>query len=424
MKLSDRRLKRLMRVHRIPVWPKKKEDFLHRIAEYTETMNTPRDKEEKHMMHWRRIRPAVVMLAVLLSLTTVISAALAAGYYFAAPDGSMFDEDGNSVDMTEEVDLVLIDHPLVGNGYSITAITWTEVNNLTTLTVWINSAGLSMDGLTAVIDESEYVLTAAQYNLGSGLVGYTATDIPQPETFILKCDEPMFNEEISLHPDQLISSAAADQGISIYGRADGNKVYYGLNDSNIMKTDLYRYAEGVSGTFWTHAVTDSNGSTTAFPKNLDLGTNWDILTRRCEYPDIEQISSIQCRSILLQYFFDDAFHSGQMPVISIPVPEDEGIIEGEWKLLDSAGIDFTINRIRREGDTLSYESDNGAVIDPSVFHGLRSISIQTSCLEDSSVYGNNGKMTFAENSLDVLHNLQLGITSIYFSYEGNWELNF
>ena len=379
MNLSDRRLKRLMRQYRIAVRAKKKEELLKIVSYYAETHTTQLHKEETPMKRKIMLRPAMAVLAVLLGLTTVVSAALATGYYFAAPDGSILDDRGNVVDGTASADTVTFDQNSGIKNALFRAVTWTTINEQNSLAVWVLPDAPELEGLTAVIDGVEYPLIQSTFNVTGGYIGYVATDVPKPEEFDLRCDNPPMIERVRNLPELVITAESTDNGITIFGLVEGNTVWYGINDEHFMDTELFQLADVTATPAAFTKLIDSNGvEYDSFSASGHKIYNEEVMMENTFSLNID-IAAIRMELLHIHYGFNIANRDGLMRKTKIPVPADGETRTGNWVVIDQDGMYFAFNSISRDGDTLHFRYDREFWCDPEKYPSLRSCHIGWHC---------------------------------------------
>lgn len=426
MKMTDRRLKQILRENPVQVEPKRREELLSRIGEFA---------EEEYAVTKRSARKILVIAALAVVLTMLISAA-AVAYYYRTPDGTIVDKEGNAADTTENVTSGENDRGLSGTGYVIPAVTWTTANGQTTLAVWATRASEELTGLTAVIEGKPYPLTKATFNLNGNLVGYTAEGVPEPTVFTLTCERPAFTETVNFLPQDVIPAECTSNGLTLFGTAVGNTVYIGVNDANFLNMELAKTAKLTFVKPSGEEVTDSTGAVHADSRG---GSSRDTeLTTYARYDIAEGASIVSLKTPYLKIFYNfaesGALRDGTAPSVKVPVPADGETLEGEWVLLDSDGFRYVIRSIKREGDDLRFVAPEGLTYEGvySIAADMPGTYLYTGISGGDMMSGGGSKyewtMNFRDGELaehtDENGEIHLGVFEMAIVYEGDWELHF
>lgn len=426
MKMTDRRLKQILREHPVQVEPKRREELLSRIGEFA---------EEEYAVTKRSARKILVIAALAVVLTMLISAA-AVAYYYRMPDGTIVDKEGNAAETTENVASGENDRGISGTGYVIPAVTWTTANGQTTLAVWTTRASEELTGLTAVIEGKPYPLTKATFNLNGNLVGYTAEGVPEPTVFTLTCESPAFTETVNFLPQDVIPAECTSNGLTLFGTAVGNTVYIGVNDANFLNMELAKTAKLTFVKPSGEEVTDSTGAVHGDSRG---GSSRDSeLTTFARYSIAEgaSIVSLKTKHLKTIYNFAEtgAMQSGTAPSVKIPVPADGETLEGEWVLMDSDGFRYTIRTVKREGNDLRFTAPDGLVYEGeySIASDIPGTYLYTGISGAGVISGGGSKyewtMNFREGELaaytDETGAITLSVFEMAIVYEGDWELCF
>lgn len=374
-----------------------------------------------------------ITAAIILSLTVIISAAVI-GYYYRTPKGDIIDEAGNTVEDTAEVDSAVNDSSVSGEGYHIASVTWTMVDDRTTLAVWASSDSMELTGLTAVTEEGEYPLKKTTFNLTGGYVGYTTTDITKPTVFMLKCDDPAFERQITFQPEDVIPAESTSNGLTLFGTTEGSTVYIGVNDDNFLDSQLFRDAELAFVKTSFETVTDNEGN--EYTDGTGGTSRDDTLSTRQHYeiPEGSRIVSMKTEYLKTIYSFGEAANLGYAPSVAVPVPDDGKTLTGSWALIDTEGFRYIINSVSRTGETLTFTTDEGLT-----YEGVYSID---TVMPSTYVYtgingsgmpsgsGSKSEWTFEldEGQLEEVMNengeIDVCVFEIGLCYAGDWELNF
>lgn len=431
MRMTNRRLKKLMQNNPIRVEPKRKRETADYAANYTEKWKKQEKKEERIMRkNWKLI---LVTAAIVLSLTVIISAAVIS-YYYRTPKGDIIDEAGNIVKNTAGVDSIVNDSAVSGEGYHIASVTWTMVDNRTTLAVWVSNDSMELTGLTAVTEDGEYPLPQSTFNLTGGYVGYTTTDIAKPTVFTLKCDTPAFERQITFQPEDVIPAESTSNGLTLFGTTEGSTVYIGVNDNNFLDSELFKDAALAFVKTSLETVTDNEGNEYTDGTG---GTNRDdtLSTRQhYEIPEGNRIVSVKTERIKTIYSFGEAANLGYAPSVSVPVPDDGETLTGDWALIDTEGFRYIINSVRRTGETLTFTTDEGLTYDG--VYSIDTVMPSTYVYTGVNGYGmpsgggSNEEWTFEfeegklENVINETGEIDVCVFEIGLCYAGEWELVF
>lgn len=358
MKKSDRRLDELMRAHPIKVEPERKNIVLAYLRE-----QRAEESAEEKMMKKRNIRRIAVIAAVALSLTMMVSAAVVS-YIYRTPNGEFIDDQGNIIPdlQTQSVETSRGIH---GNGYSIPSVTWTTAKDRTSLAVWVTRDSEELLGLTAVIDGTEYPLEKRTFNLNSGYIGYTAEGMEKPSEFTLKCRSPLFEEQVSFMPEDVIPAECYSNGMTLFGTTSGRTIYIGINDENYLNSEIFRHAELVFVKPVEETVTDNTG---AEYSGSSGGTNRDnnMLTQMNydeQIPEGNTAVSMHTSYLRVIYSFMEAADHGLAPSVKVPLPADGETITGEWHLVDCDGFSYIIDSVSRKGNEVIFTTEDGLTYD-------------------------------------------------------------
>lgn len=415
MKLTDRKLKKLLRENPIQVNPAEKEKFLKQIQRETGGL----------IMKKRNLRPILAAVIALIGVTMLVSAG-AIAYYYRTPGGNLVDESGNITETLTEADSMVNDRTISNGEVTIASVTWAQAENHTTLAVWLPADEPELVNPTAIVNGKEYPLTKKTFNLTGGMIGYTAVDVPKPETLKLRCDSPAFEETVNFQPDNIMSECTIG-GITLFGSASGNTVYLGVNDENYLTSELFRNAELVDVNADFASVIDNTGAECSATTG---GTNRGdtlISLERYEIPEGNTIVSLKAEQIKIIYSYFIAAIEGKAPSVKVPLPADGETVKGNWKLIDDNGISYIINSISRTGNDLTLTSDNGLRIGSERIPGTYCyVGIQSFGMQSGG--GSNEKWTMktdnVEQFADENGDIELCITELRLGYPGDWHLNF
>lgn len=415
MKLTDRHLKKLLRENPISVSPAGKEEFLKKIQ--TEMGGT--------MMKKRNVRLILAAAIVLVSITMLVSAG-AIAYYYRTPGGDLVDESGNTPETATETDSIINDRTIITDEVTIASVTWAKAENHTTLAVWVHADEPELVNPAAIVNGKEYPLTKKTFNLTGGMIGYTAVDVPKPETLKLRCESPAFETNVNFQPENIMSECSIG-GITLFGSASGNTVYLGVNDENYLTSKLFEHAELADVNADFASVTDNTGAECSATTG---GTNRGdtlISLERYELTEGNTIVSLKAEQIKIIYSYFIAAIEGNAPSVKVPLPADGETVKGNWKLIDDSGISYIINSISRTGNDLTLTSASGLRIGGEripgtyCYVGIQSYGMQAGggSSEEWTMKTDNVEQ-FADGNGDI----ELCITELRLGYPGDWHLNF
>ncbi len=416
MKFTDKKLKKLLREHPIPVNPAGKEEFLKQIQTKTGGI----------IMKKRNLRPILAAAIALISLTMLVSAG-AIAYYYRTPGGNLVDEGGNIAETITEADSMVNDRAIVGSEVTIASVTWAQADNHTTLAVWLSPDEPELTNPTAIIGGKEYPLTKKTFNLTGGMIGYTVVDVPKPETLKIRCDSPAFEETVNFQPENIMSECTIG-GITLFGSTSGNTVYLGVNDENYLTSELFRNAELEFVSATTGTVTDNTGAEYSDSKGGSNRGDELIALQRYDIPDGNSIVSLRAEQIRIIYNYFRATQEGTAPSVKIPLPADGEKIPGSWTLIDENGISYIINSIARNGNVLTFTTDDDLLINGQRIPGTYCYTgLQGYGLTDGGS-GEQGEWTMEMDDIEACADengeLELCIAELRIGYPGNWHLNF
>jgi len=430
-----------MRDNPISVDSSGKADVLRYIGEMCSE-----DSGKGKYMKKRSIKRIVIIAAAVLSLTMMVSAALVS-YIYRTPDGQFVDESGTQTEKTDRVQSAENLNDIMGEGFAITSVTWTQANGRTTLAVWTAPDAEELTGLKAVIDGKEYPLEKKAFNLSGGYIGYTTTNIDEPTEFLLVCGSPAFEAVVSFVPEEVVPENYSN-GMTLFGTVEEGKVFIGVNDENYLTSGLFRNARVSFVAIHDETVTDNMGNEyTDIGKRLsykkemiDKGMLLQLNASR-KVPAENTVVSVHTPCLEVIYDFRQAARDGLAPSVNIPLPADGETITGEWVLLGSDGFSYVINSISRNGNSLEFVSDHGLTYD-----GIYSVAsdrttlprnhIITNIKGEGGFYSkgmiNNNEMwtsevmegNVLEDYIDENGEFILELKELNIVYEGDWTLNF
>ena len=429
MKKKNKQLENLLRANPIAVDARRKDELLVQLRAACDPL------KEENSMKKRNLRRILIAAAVVGCLTMLVSAAVV-GYLYSTPDGIIVDEAGNQV----EEDNARTTHNsryISGDGYHIRSVTWTMSNGRTTLAVWVTPDSDELVGLTAVIDGAEVPLEKKTFNLSSGLIGYTTTDVKEPTEFTLRCKSPVFEELVSFRPEDLIPAECTSNGITLFGTTAGSTVYIGVSDENYLTSEIFRHSELVFVKPVYETVTDNTGA--QYGDSIGGTIRDDTMLMQMQYPDMPAGNiavSLSAPYVKVVYSFNEAEEMGTAPSVMIPLPADGETVTGAWKLVDADGFSYIVDSITRSGEQLTFTTEGltyegiydvaedmpgNYVYTDLVGNGKRA-STESGTNETWIIPANKGETLedYADENGEILLTIwEMGVT-----YAGDWTLDF
>ncbi len=432
MKKTDKQLRRLISQNPAQIRPTKKEALLRVLAQR-------RIQEETDMMYRkpnRNLRRILVIASLAVSLTMMISAAAVIRYY-RTPGGDIVDSAGNPPADTADIASGGNDQIISGPGYRIPRVTWSTVDGQTTLAVWADPGYDDLIGLHAVTDDGkEYPLTKTTFNLISSYIGYTNDSFAEPQSFTLACDLPAFRERVVFLTEDVIQVQSACGGITLFGSAVENTVFYGVNDSFFLSMDLSRTANLAFSMISDPIVTDTAGNICLGGRGGSRASKEKLTTYSVyDIPAGTEIASISAKKlgVILNFMDSGAVMDGTAPHVYIPVPNDGETLSGSWVLLDSDGFRFVINSVSRSGWTLTFTSAEGLrYTGDQPIETEAGSHLYTGILGRGMIRGGGDSRTwtmeFRESEWDEYQNekgwLPICVFEMAYNYTGEWTLEF
>lgn len=363
MKMSDRRLKRIMKENPVSVQPEKKEEMLLLAWMQDEAEQKRKDGLQMKYMKKHKIGALIAAVILLISMTGVISAGLI-GYYYHTPGGNILNHECDFVDEPKGLSLKMTEKEIRGKGYTITEVNWTSVGGKSTFTVWVSADSVNLKGVTAKIGDTEYVLKKSHVTKtkdGKPLnYGYSSLDVPEPENFKagigpesslkLQITEPEAWHYIFFVPEECEPVEDVYEDVTLYGYCYDDKIYYGFTDSLLINSDLNTLIDSIQNFSDNGTLVAADG--TSYVQNEDFGKTKYGVGEGSSVEIYEEIPGITPQELHLERFLS-TYHL--MPVEGItycelPIPEPGQALTGEWKIFDAAGITFTITKITREDE--------------------------------------------------------------------------
>ena len=188
MKMSDRRLKRILRENPVPIQPEKKEEMIAfaRICDKNQTSEDSEDGLQMKYIKLKKVRTLIAAAAILSLMAVAVTAGIV-NYYYRTPGGNIVDQTGTVIEQPENMSLKMTGTTLSGPGYTIEEVNWLSYNGQSTFTVWLTADSLDAEpqNLHAVIDSVEYPLKKSFVTKdtdGNPLcIGYTTANMPEPQ---------------------------------------------------------------------------------------------------------------------------------------------------------------------------------------------------------------------------------------------------
>ncbi len=359
MKMSDRRLKRILRENPVPVQPKKKEEMLAfaRTCDEREKNEETEDGLQMKYMRKHKIR-TLVLAAVILSLMAVAVTAGIVNYYYRTPGGKIFDQSGTIVEDAGNISLKMTGEALTGGGYTIEEINWLSYNGQSTFTVWMSADSEEPQNLRAEIDGVEYPLTESFVTRdpdGNLLcVAYSTTNMPEPQNWSpdtdtgnvwILCDEPFISRYIFFEPTDIRPVHTTSDGITVTGYTHNDTLYLGVDDDVMKQSPLNDLISSAWGSFSHKDMTDTDG---IVHENFQWHghVTGDGGIADVSYPLGGIVpSSVTGAGILLTAHIAE---KENVTFCEIPIPEEGETLTGEWVIMDAAGIRLTATEITRD----------------------------------------------------------------------------
>ena len=435
MKKTDRQLRRLICQNPAAIRPERKEMLLQLLAQR-------RVQEELSVINYtsnQNLRRILVLTALAVILTTMISAAAVISYY-RTPGGDIVDKDGNPPADTAQIASGSNDQVLSGLGYRIPRITWSTVDGRTSLAVWADPVSEVLIGLRAVTDDGkEYPLTKTTFNLNSSYIGYTNDTFSEPQSFTLVCTSPVFSERVIFLTSDVIEVQSVSGGLTLFGSAVENTVFYGVNDTVFPTMKLSETATLAFARLDDPIVKDTAGNICGGGRGGSRASKEKLTTYSVfDLSAGAEIASISAKKIgvILNFTDSGTVMDGRAPHVYIPVPNDGETLRGNWVLLDSDGFRFVIDSVSRSGWTLTFTSPEGltysGVHDTGIEAGMPGSHLYTGILGRGMIRGGGDSrewtMQFTEGEWDEYQNekgwIPVCVCEIAYSYTGEWSLEF
>lgn len=374
MKMSDRRLKRILRENPVPVQPKKKEEMLAlaRTCDEREKNEDLEDGLQMKYMRTHKIR-TLILAAVILSLMAVAVTAGIVNYYYRTPGGSIVDQSGTILEKPEGMSLKMTGEAIVTQNGTIAEVNWVNVNGKTTFTVWMTADSAEWTNLRAKIgnDGTEYALKKSFVTKDKDgnpmYVGYTAENFPEPvqptasdieqsSLHALKAwedthcwvfsEEPFISETIYFEPVDIVPVSTEYKGMELRSYTDNGLIYFGGTDKVFAESELAELILDSSVHPSFIDITDTGGTVHEHCLRGFYGTGSGGSTDTfAALPDGITPVSLYTPHIQITYYLRD---KENVTYCDLPIPEPGETLTGEWRVFDVSGITVTITEITRD----------------------------------------------------------------------------
>lgn len=458
MKMSDRRLKRILQENPVPVKPEKKEDVLLFAWMKDEEYTKKEDGFQMKYMNKYKIRTLIVAVIVLLSMACAISAGIT-HYYYHTPGGNIIDQERSFVDEPDGLTLKMTEKEIRGKGYTITEVNWTSVDGRATFTVWVSADSVDLKELRAKIGDTEYPLKKSFVSKdanGNPLnYGYTSLDVPEPEYFQserepesslkLQIAEPQARHYIFFVPENIEPVVDVYKDITLTGYCYDTKIYYGATDNVLLNSEMHDLI-GDSSVVQDRTLVGTDGM--SYRQNNTFGKNTHQVGEGSRMDYCEEITGFTPQTLHTKHIHMNHY---LLPVegktyCELPIPEPGQTLTGEWKIFDAAGITFTITKITRENSqTITFttsdtqyrtfassdkpedafsEAVTSIFLCEQIFMGTENstCSMKRHETEEGSYYRYSSK-SFKEYC-KTHDTIPFGIDHIEVTYSGDWTLTF
>lgn len=459
MKMSDRRLKRILRENQLSVQPERKEEMLEFAWMKEEEYSKKEDGFSMKYMKTHKICALIAAVMILFTMACAISAGIAK-YYYHTPGGNIIDQDRNFVDNPDGLMLKMTEKDIRGNGYTITEVNWTSVDDRTTFTVWVSADSIDLKGLRANIGDTEYPLKktfVSKDENGNPLnYGYTSLDVPEPESFEIRAnrhhglqlyiDKPEAWHTVFFVPEDCEPVGYVCDGVSLTGYYYDDKLYLGTTDTVLENSELNELIENTVTVSHNALLTGNDGEEYVQGEDFGYGGGVGEGSFVDAYTNIPGIvpRTLHTKTI--------TSHLDLLPVegktyCDLPIPEPGETLTGEWKILDVDGITFTITKITREDkNTITFTTPDEIVrhfkteekpvnvfskavssllFGEELFVGDPEnsfLSMRPYIFEEGYYYRFSSK--FLREYSETHDTIPFGISSIEVQYSGDWTLTF
>ncbi len=458
MKMSDRRLKRILQENPVPVKPEKKEAMLEfaRMCDEQEKNEETEDGSNMKYMRTHKFR-TLIAAAVILSLMAVAVTAGIVNYYYRTPGGKIFDQNGTIVETPENMSLKMTGEALHGNGYTIENVNWVSCGGQSTFTVWLSADSEKPESLCAQMDGVEYPLTESfsTFDPDGNLLctAYSTTNMPEPQnwspnhfegTVRIVWNDSLYGHNIYFEPTDIQPVQTTADDITITGYMYDGRIFFGAKDNVLLRSELGQLISATTSSFYYTNVTDTSGTLheNALKSGYGVGSG-GIIDTSYELSEGIVPASVHIEQLNLNVSFAE---KENVTCCDLPIPEEGETLTGEWTIMDFAGMKITITEITRDKYSVIYYSPDASLIayngkycpfDTTCFaDGIGQIQISTSFrVGDSSLIPTSlaqpregRKWRIASKTLsefaETHDTIRLCIDQFYITYSGDWTLTF
>ncbi len=365
MKMSDRRLKRILRENQLPVQPKKKEEMLEFARECDEKTEELEDGSSMKYIKMKKVRTLIAAAAILSLMAVAVTAGIV-NYYYRTPGGKIVDQSGAVVTDTGNLSLKMTGEPIMGEGYTIEEVDWVSKDGNTTFTVWMTADSLEMPGLYARYHGIDYPLTKSFVTRdkdGNPLsVGYTAVNFPEPQTpnsdnwdnpLWVACEEPLVSTRINFEPEGVETVSVTAHDVTARGYIYDGHLYYDIEDHTVENGPLAEITETFRMYASIETVIDTAGKEHELERRSYSCGEGGTMSSFLRLPENVTPASFPIRFLNGDYYLCkiEGVTYGELPI-----PEIGETLTGEWVIFDYAGIRRTITEIKREKYSITYYS--------------------------------------------------------------------
>ena len=462
MKMSDRRLKRILRENPVPIQPEKKEEMIA-FARICDKNQTSKDLEDGLQMKYIKLKKVrtLIAAAAILSLMAVAVTAGIVNYYYRTPGGNIVDQTGTILEKPENMSLKMTGKELTGVGYTIEEVNWLSYNGQSTFTIWLTADSAVPQNLRAVMDNTEYPLKESFITKdkdGNPLcIGYTALGMPEPQnvtsdsrlnTLWLVCDEPFISTRIYFEPTDIQPVQSSGNGISVTSYIYNGNLYFGAEDTVLEQSPI----SDMISMRWSSifpVVTTTDGTVydgyedKLFTFSYGVGDG-GMVDQFYQIPEGIAIDSVNLPYVYITAALEQ---KENVTYCDLPIPEIGETLTGEWTLLDLEGMKFTVTKITRDKYSINYYSPDKALrycyentYDKTCFaESLGTISIRTGFRNiddlEEPITSTPGPVPHEGyiwriaskkmNEYCETHDtIRLSVSAIDLSYLGGWTLTF
>ena len=382
MRMSNRRLKKILQEHPVTVQPKKKAEILAfaRMGDEREKNEDLEDGLQMKYIKMKKVR-TLIAAAVILSLMAVAVTAGIVNYYYRTPGGNIVDQTGTILEEPENMSLKMTGEPIVTQNGTIAEVNWLNVNGKTTFTVWMTADSADMPNLYAKYgnSETEYPLKKSFVTKdkdGNPLyVGYTAVNFPEPvqptaheidQRYIYALEawedthcwviskEPFLSEVIYFEPVDIDPVSAEHKGLNLHAYIYDGLIYFGCTDTVLENSELTDLILSSSSHPSFVDITDTDGVVHENCLRHYYGTG-DGGTADTFVAIPNGITPVSLYSPYIQIHYSLRMKEN-VTYCDLPIPEPGETLTGEWRVFDVSGITVTVTEITRDKYSINYYS--------------------------------------------------------------------